>query len=115
MPVPYRASSFKLPLKLPPPMNPEELEALMVREMGPRPPVATYEPLRPVMARSCRFHPRVRSCAAIHRGRLSAESGWVLLCESCASALSSGALTVVDHLGRYQGAIPAPRTQPLPL
>ncbi len=113
MPVPYRASTFRQPVHQapplpPPPSTPAELEALMVAEMGPRLPGATYTPLPAVLPRSCRFHARVWSKAAVHRGAPGQDDGWVLLCTACAEALKGGSLRVIDTAGRYQGRIPAP-------
>lgn len=116
MPLPYRKSTYSKPVHVAPPIptTPEELEALMEREMGPRPSPTMYAPLIAVMQRSCRFHPRVWSSAAIHRGMPGDDDGWVLLCTACADALKAGALEVLDTAGRFRGQIPGPATAPHP-
>lgn len=118
MPVPYRASSFRQPVRQAPPLppsTPEDLEAIMVKEMGPRREPNAYAPLPRSVPRSCRFHPRVHSTAAIYRGPTNAENGWVLLCPTCVSALVARTLRVLDTLGRYTGAIPSSHVLPKPI
>lgn len=110
MPVPYRASTFRQPVHQAPPLptTPEELEALMLLEFGPRPPREYLEPLVAQLPRSCRFHPRVWSVGAVHRGSIGQDDGWVLLCAACVAALTGGTLTVIDTAGRYRGRLPTP-------
>jgi len=88
------------------PATPGELEALLVREMGPRPPPGVCEPMQPRSPRSCRFHPRVWSVSAVFRGARGNEEGWVLLCPACSAATTAGTLEIVGESGLYRGHIP---------